>query len=123
MKKEEAKLLKELIDSFPPDEETPQTPQPEPSEPKEKVEITKEELNKLFRGLLPEGFDLSKSEPVRSPISGDKVFLRFDGERRWIPDLDTLEKLGWDLGDVKEITDEEIKKLKDGFALLSVKLW
>lgn len=123
MKKEEAKLLKELIDSFPLDEETLQTPQPEPSEPKEKVEITKEELNKLFRGLLPEGFDLSKSEPVRSPISGDKVFLRFDGERRWIPDLDTLEKLGWDLGDVKEITDEEIKKLKDGFALLSVKLW
>jgi hypothetical protein len=121
MKKEEADQLKKLIDSFTESsaevvEEAPQVDEPRKA-------ITEDELKLAFRNDVPEGFTVGKADVVRSSITGDRVFLRFDGERRWIPDLDTLTAFGWDLGDVQDIAEEEMKELKEGFGLLQSSLW
>ncbi len=129
MKKEEAEQFKKLIDSFIDSfveigEGEAVLPVPSDDEnPKEKVEFSEADLKKLFRNLVPEGFDLEKAEAIRSPKTLDRVFLKFDNEKRWIPDPETLEKLGFTLADVKEIPDEEMKNIKEGFGLFSVKLW
>lgn len=87
------------------------------------VEITEAEIKKMFRGQVPEGFNPAGVELVRSPKTGDRVFMKYGEERRWIPDPDTIEKLGYTMGDIKEITDDEMAELKEGFGLLSAKLW
>jgi hypothetical protein len=92
-------------------------------ESSEPVELTEEELRKAFRHQVPENFDPSKVEMVRSPMTGDRVFLKYVNERRWIPDLETLEAFGFTLEDVKEIKDDELRELKEGFGLLSKRLW
>jgi len=125
MNQAEATELKKLIDSFVVEEGEP-TPVVEVIDgevEKPKVELTEEELNKLFRRSIPEGFKLADADAVRGQTTGDKVFLRFNGEKRWVPDLETLEKLGFNLADVKNLTDEEVKELKEGFGLFSAKLW
>lgn len=135
MLRKEAEELKKLIDSFvvdepeaaplPEVEEGEVIPEVEPVETvePEPVELTESEIKKMFRQMVPEGFDPAKVEVVRSSKTGDRVFLKFGGERRWIPDLETLEKLGYNLGDVKNVPDEEMATLREGFGLLSVKLW
>ena len=87
------------------------------------VELTEEQIKKLFRNQVPENFDISKIGAVRSPMTGDRVFLKYGDEKRWVPDLDTLERLGITLADVKDITDSEMREIKEGFGLLSSKLW
>jgi len=132
MKKLEAEELKKLIDSFVEEDSPPKgtgkLPGLEEGEviapPIEPVkELTEEEIKKMFRGSVPEGFDQTKAEAVRSPLTGDRVFLKFGEERRWIPDTETLDKLGITMGDVKNITDDEMRALKEGFGLFSAKLW
>lgn len=90
---------------------------------KELPDLTPEQLKKLFRNQVPENFDISRISAVRSPMTGDRVFLKYGDEKRWIPDLGTLERLGMNLGDVKDMTDEEMRGIKEGFGLLSSKLW
>lgn len=93
------------------------------SEDKAPVELTETELRKAFRNQVPEGFDPAKVEMVRSPKTGDRVFLKYEDERRWVPDLPTLEAFGFGLEDVKEIKDEELEALKEGYGILTKKLW
>jgi hypothetical protein len=123
---QEASELKNLIDSFTVSEE-PVMPEIEEGEviPEEKppVELTEAEVKKMFRQMVPEGFTPEGVEVVRSPKTGDRVFMKFGNERRWIPDLETLQKLGYQLKDVKDIPDDEMAVLKEGFGLLSTKLW
>jgi len=123
----EAGELKKLIDSF---VESPcetailkeaEKLKEEPA--KEPVAITKDEENQLFRSMVPEGFDWKDAKPVRSPLTQDRVFLQFGKERRWIPDLETLQRIGYGLADVQDIDDEQMRELKEGFGLLSVKIW
>jgi len=89
----------------------------------DKIELTDDQIKKLFRNQVPENFDISKVGAVRSPMTGDRVFLKYENEKRWIPDLETLERLGMTLADVKDITDAEMREIKEGFGLLSSKLW
>ena len=116
----EAEELKKLIDSFTGLEAPPESVV-EPA--KEPVAITKDEENQLFRSMVPEGFDWKDAKPVRSPLTQDRVFLQFGKERRWIPDLETLQRIGYGLADVQDIDDEQMRELKEGFGLLSVKIW
>ena len=88
-----------------------------------KVELTKEELKKLFRNKVPEGFSFDKADLVRNSTTGDKVWLRFNETKRWIPDLPTLEKMGYGLSDVKEISDEDIKGLKEEQSIFPKRIW
>jgi len=87
------------------------------------VEPDENKTKKMFRQAVPEGFDWAKVEVVRSPITGDRVFMKFGDEKRWIPDLETLEAMGHDLGTVKDISDEDMRGLKEKYGLLSAKLW
>jgi len=87
------------------------------------VELTEDQLKKAFRHQVPEDFDPAKVEMVRSPMTGDRVFLKYEDERRWVPDLETLEAFGFNLSDVKDLKDEELRELKEGFGLLSKRLW
>jgi hypothetical protein len=120
MKAEEAQQLVDLINTLVDDAVIEEAQIVE--EPKE-VGLSEEETNKLFRRSVPEGFSWENARPARAAITGDRVFLIFGEERRWIPDLETLQKMGWDLGDVENIPDDEIRKLKEGFGLFSCKLW
>ena len=86
-------------------------------------ELSTEETKKLFRQSVPEDFNWKEAEVVRSPITGDRVFLRFRNEKRWIPDLQTLEKMGFDLSDVKDITDDEMRIIPEKMGLLTVERW
>jgi hypothetical protein len=144
MLRKEADELKKLIDSFVEESSTTTTNSnvesvkyvdelPEISEgevippeidpiPQPK-QITELELKKMFRNQVPENFDPNKVELVRSPMTGDRVFMKYDGTRRWMPDPETMEKLGFTMGDVRETTDEEVKELTEKFGLLSAKLW
>jgi hypothetical protein len=129
MLRSEAEELKKLIDSFvveveaEPLAEVEEGEVVEELEVKEPVELTEDQLKKAFRHQVPTDFDPSKVEMVRSPMTGDRVFLKYDNERRWVPDLETLEAFGFELGDVKDVTDDELRELKEGFGLLSKKLW
>ena len=127
MLRQEADELKKLIDSFVVEVEVEPLKEVEEGEivpeAKEPVELTEEQLKKAFRNQVPEDFNPSKVEMVRSPMTGDRVFLKYEDERRWVPDLETLEAFGFNLGDVKELKDDELRELKEGFGLLSKKLW
>lgn len=122
MKKQEAEELKKIIDSFVESEKGINSVVEE-TEIKPEIVLTEEELNKLFRREVPEGFNLKETKIVRSKSTGDRVFLIFREKKYWIPDIETLEKIGFNLGDVEEVSDEEIKKYSEGYAFFSVKLW
>jgi hypothetical protein len=131
MLRNEAEELKKLIDSFVVEVEAEPLTEVEEGEVvpedvvevKEPVELTEQQLKQAFRHQVPENFDPKKVEMVRSPMTGDRVFLKYEDERRWIPDLETLEAFGFNLSDVKEKKDDEMRALKEGFGLLSKKLW
>lgn len=120
MKKSEAEEIKKLIDSFVEEEATYEEVTEVKKEP---ITFTEDELQKLFRKDVPAGFDLSKAEVINGKATGDRVFLKFGNERRHIPDPETLERLGFTFADVKQASDEEMREMKEGFGLLSVKLW
>ena len=95
----------------------------EPVEQESKPELTEEETKKLFRGQVPETFDFSEASFVRAGSTGDKVWLKFKETKRWVPDLETLEKIGYGLDDVEEVKDEELRALKEEFSLYPARLW
>ena len=125
MNQREADELKKLIDSFVEDKPQKVDEGKEDFEPEEKKEVllTAEEEKQLFRNMIPDNFNWEEVTLIRSPLTQDRVFLKFGGERRWIPDLETLEKMGFTLNDVENIEDDEMRKLKEGLGLLSEKLW
>ena len=92
-------------------------------EPVEKVYPDEAKTKKMFRGQIPEGFDWAEASVVRSPMTGDRVFLKYGDEKRWIPDLETLTAIGWDLGGVEGIEDEQMKGLKEAYGVLAARLW
>lgn len=47
---------------------------------------------------------------VRSPSTQDKVYLIRDGKKHWIKNPETLNKLGFNFHNVKNITNEEMDK-------------
>lgn len=51
---------------------------------------------------------------VRTMSTGDKVYLIENGQRMWIRNPETLNKLGFTLGDEKTISYEELMTYKDG---------
>lgn len=122
MKVEEAEVLKKMIDSLVEGkdveivEETAETTT-------EQSALSEEETIKLLRQNVPEDFNWKEAEVVRSPITGDRVFLRFRNEKRWVPDLQTLEKMGFDLSDVKDLTDYEMRRIPEKMGLLTVERW
>ncbi len=127
MNRNEADELKKLIDSFVTVDEIMTgetiTITGLSEEPKPVKRPTEEELKKMFRGNVPEGFSFDTARVIRFPLSGDRVFLEFGGEKRWIPDPETLDRLGFKIEDAVEITDEEAKDLKEGYQLFPAKLW
>lgn len=127
MKSQEAEELKRLIDSFVEDDTQPVPPEELGEEMLQDIitafDLSGDEQNKLFRGDVPSDGDY-EYRFVRSGMMGDRVFMEINGnERRWVPDLETLERLGGHLNEVVDITDEEMAELKEGFGLLSVKRW
>lgn len=52
----------------------------------------------------------NKTITVRTPYTGDKVFLIKDGTRAWIKNPETLEKLGFQLGLETNIEYAELAK-------------
>jgi len=133
MNLEEADILKKMIDSLVEGKEVEVVEEPEivsaPDDIKgdafdmPETEISEEETKKLFRQSVPEDFNWKEAEPVRSPITGDRVFLKFRNEKRWVPDLQTLEKMGFDLSDVKDLTDDEMRTIPEKMGLLTVERW
>jgi hypothetical protein len=120
MKQTEADELKKLIDSFV-EFDIQEVKVEEVT--KEPIELSPENLMALFRNEIPEGFDINNAKFIRSPKSGDRGFLVHGEERRWIPDLETLEAIGYGLDDIKDVTDEELDRYKERFGLLTSKLW
>jgi hypothetical protein len=51
---------------------------------------------------------------IRTPYSGDKVYMVFQGKRFWIRNPYTLEQLGFTLGQEKMMEMPEFQKLQDG---------
>jgi hypothetical protein len=122
MNLEEADILKKMIDSLVEGKEVEVIE--EITETKtEQSALSEEETKKLFRQSVPEDFNWKEAEPVRSPITGDRVFLKFRNEKRWVPDLQTLEKMGFDLSDVKDLTDDEMRIIPEKMGLLTVERW
>jgi len=128
MKPDEMKQLVSLINTFEVEEDVVGDAVDLPIIEGELVEeeksfIDEAKTKKMFRGNTPEGFDWNEADVVRSPATGDRVFLKYGNEKRWIPDLETLTAIGWDLGMVKGITDDEMKELKEGYGILASRLW
>jgi hypothetical protein len=59
----------------------------------------------------------SDAYTVRTPYSGDKVFLIYKGKKFWIKNPFTLEKLGFSLGQEKIMDMTDFNNLIDGGAL------
>lgn len=51
---------------------------------------------------------------VRTLSTGDKVYLIENGQRMWIRNPETLNKLGFSMGEEKTISYEDLMKYKDG---------
>jgi hypothetical protein len=66
--------------------------------------ISKEEREKNGRIIL----ENTNGYPARCPSSGDRVYFIREGKKSWIKNLETLQKLGFDLHKVKNISNEEM---------------
>lgn len=51
---------------------------------------------------------------VRTKYTGDKVYLIQDGKKHWIRNPETLEKLGFQFGQEKEISVQDLHANEEG---------
>jgi hypothetical protein len=121
MTQEEVQRIVDLLNTMIDEEATEEVTEAEVV--KEFVYPDEEKTKKMFRNQVPEEFKWEEVEVVRSPITGDRVFMLFNGEKRWIPDLGTLEAMGWELSDVKNISDDEMRTLSEKYGILASRLW
>lgn len=64
----------------------------------------------------------SQKRVVRTKNSGDRVYLLddLDNSRRWVTSAEILEKLGFSLSDVSEVSDADLLKYKMSSAIYSL---
>ena len=101
----------EVVAEVLPDEGVKNTPVEEIVE----AEPVVEEADPQERPDDPEKED--KGYTLRSTETGDKVFLVKDGKRHWIMNPQTLERLGFNLGDEKHVSYNELSEFEEGKAL------
>ncbi len=66
---------------------------------------------------MPE--EVSKVDPftIRSEYTGDRVYLIQEGKRFWVKNPETLDKLGFTLGQEKNVKYEELMQYPEAEAL------
>lgn len=64
-----------------------------------------------------EGKKKTKEYTVRTSETGDKVYLIKEGKRQWIKNPETLEELGFHLGQEETVEYDELIKFEEGEAI------
>jgi hypothetical protein len=75
----------------------------------EKVEREKDQPAEL-----PKGIERKGDRTVRTKETGDKVYLITGNTAQWVKSLETLNALGWRLGQEVMISLEELRKFEMG---------
>lgn len=85
-----------------------------PSEPSSQPNATQETVAEVAARVLPEG-----QRVARTKTQGDRVYLLDDNKktRAWITKPEILESLGFEMGDVVEVDDNEFLKYQMAAAI------
>jgi len=77
------------------------------------IQIVKPEEKKENEKLILENTETrTDGYPARCPSSGDKVYFIKGLKKSWIKNLETLQKMGYDLHKVINITNEEMDEFE-----------